>query len=75
MKQSRRMSAVEAVSNVAVGYALAVIIQIAAFPLFGIESSVLDNLGLALIFTVASIARSYSLRRAFEAWRYHDGMR
>ena len=38
MKQSRLMSLVEAVTNVAVGYGLAVVTQIIVFPWFGLEA-------------------------------------
>ena len=36
MKQSRRMSLVESLANVAVGYGIAVLTQIAVFPFFEI---------------------------------------
>ena len=39
MKQSRRMSLVEAMVNVTVGYGLAVVIQILTFPIFGLQAS------------------------------------
>ena len=65
MTQSRRMSAVEAVANVAVGYGVAIATQIAVFPLFGLQASLGDNLAIGGIFTVVSIARSYVLRRMF----------
>ena len=39
MKQSRMMSLVEAVTNVAVGNALAVVTQIIVFPWFGLEAA------------------------------------
>lgn len=67
--QSRRMSLIEAIANVAVGYGLAVLTQIAVFPMFGLQASLGDNLALGSIFTVVSIARSYALRRLFEAIR------
>ncbi len=67
MRQSRLMSAVEAVANVAVGYGVAVATQLAVFPLFGLEASLTQNLAIGLIFTVVSLVRSYALRRAFEA--------
>ena len=35
--QSRWMSLVEAVTNIVVGYGLAVLTQIAVFPLFGLQ--------------------------------------
>ncbi len=69
MKQSRLMSLVEAVTNVVVGYGVAVMAQIVVFPLFGLQASLTDNLLIGAIFTAASIARSYSLRRVFEVLR------
>ena len=69
MKQSRRMSLVEALSNVLVGYGVAVATQIAVFPLFGLDVRLSVNLTIGAIFTVVSIVRSYVLRRVFEAIR------
>lgn len=73
MKQSRLMSLVEAVANVVVGYGIAVATQIVVFPLFGIRLALVDQLGLGAIFTVISIARSFALRRLFEAIRVRTG--
>ena len=69
MKQSRRMSLVEALANVAVGYGVAVATQIAVFPMFGLQTSLSENLAIGAIFTGASIARSYVPRRTFEVIR------
>lgn len=69
MRQSRRMSLVEATSNVVVGFGVAVLAQLAVFPLFGIAVSVGDHVLIGAIFTVVSIARSYALRRLFETIR------
>lgn len=69
MKQSRRMSLVESLFNVAIGYIVAVATQIAVFPLFGLEVSLSDNLAIGGLFTVVSIVRSYAVRRLFEAIR------
>ena len=69
MRQSRRMSLVEALANVAVGYGVAVATQIAVFPSFGLETTMSENLAIGVIFTVVSIVRSYSLRRVFEIIR------
>ena len=69
MKQSRRMSLFEALANVAVGFGVAVATQIAVFPLFGLHASLSENLAIGALFTVASIARSYVLRRMFERIR------
>jgi len=69
VKQSRRMSFVEAIANVAVGYGVAVTTQVPVFPVFGLQASLGDNLLIGAIFTVVSIGRSYLLRRLFEAVR------
>lgn len=67
MKQSRIMSLVESLTNVAVGYGIAVITQILVFPLFGLSTTLAENMAMGAIFTVVSITRSYCLRRMFEA--------
>ncbi len=69
MKQSRLMSMVESLANVLVGYVVAVVTQMAVFPLFGLAVTVTENLLIGLIFTAVSIVRSYALRRGFEALR------
>jgi len=71
MKQSRVMSLVEAVVNVVVGYGVAVATQMLVFPLFGLQTTLAQNLKMGAIFTVVSIARSFALRRVFEAIRMH----
>ncbi len=65
--QSRWMSFVEAVTNIVVGYGLAVLTQIIVFPIFGLHASVSDNLLIGGAFTVMSLIRSYALRRLFIA--------
>lgn len=69
MKQSRSMSLVEAIANVAVGYCVAVVTQILIFPVFGLHTTLAENLKMGAVFTLVSIARSYVLRRLFEAIR------
>ena len=69
MTQSRCMSFVEAVTNVAVGYALALATQIVVFPWFGLHPSVGENLAIGAIFLGISLLRSYTLRRLFERQR------
>lgn len=69
MKQSRLMSLVESVANVAVGYGIAVVTQILIFPIFGLHTTLAQNLQMGAIFTLVSIVRSFGLRRLFEAIR------
>ena len=69
MKQSRLMSLVESIANVIIGYGVAVITQILIFPIFELHTTLAQNLQMGAVFTVVSIARSFALRRLFEAVR------
>ena len=69
LRQSRLMSLIEAGTNVLVGFLLALLTQIAIFPLFSLAVSVADNLLISGIFTAVSVVRSFLLRRLFEAVR------
>jgi len=69
MTQSRRMSLIEAITNVTLGYGLAVIAPIVVFPWFGLDVSIGDNLAIGAVFVGISLLRSYALRRLFEGWR------
>ena len=69
MRQSQRMSLVESLANVVVGYGIAVATQAVAFPLFGLHTSLSDDLAIGCVFTVASVIRSFALRRVFERLR------
>jgi hypothetical protein len=63
--QSRFTSLVESVSNIVVGYGLAVLTQLLVFPMFGLHASLAENLAIGCVFTIVSLARSYCLRRMF----------
>ena len=69
MKQSRAMSLVESVANVVVGYGVAVVTQILIFPVLGLHTTLVQNMKMGGIFSFVSIARSFALRRVFEAIR------
>ena len=69
MQQSRLMSLVESVTNVVVGYVLAIATQIVVFPWFGIETGLAEHMTIGLAFVGVSLARGYLLRRLFEAIR------
>ena len=66
--QTRRMSLVESVTNVVVGYLVALGAQLIVFPLMGISVSLNQNLLIGIIFTAVSLARSYVLRRLFNGF-------
>jgi len=59
----------ESVIDVGSGFILAIIIQLLIFPLFGLYPTILDSLGIALIFTVVSMTRSWLWRCYFRRKR------
>jgi cobalamin biosynthesis protein CobD/CbiB len=63
------MSLVESLANVVVGYGVAVVTQILIFPVFGLHTTLGQNLAMGLAFTGVSVIRSFALRRLFEAIR------
>lgn len=63
--QSRLASLVEAISNIIIGYMVALASQIVVFPLVGVQASLGQNLQIGLYFTAISLCRSYLLRRYF----------
>lgn len=69
MKQSRLMSLAESAAKLIVGYGVAVVTQILIFPIFGLHTTLAQNLKISAAFTVMSIARFFALRRVFEAIR------
>lgn len=70
MRQSRIMSMIEATTNVIVGYVLAILTQLAIFPLFDLDAALSEHLAIGLAFVGVSLARSYLLRRMFERLRW-----
>lgn len=65
MRQTRKMSLAESITNVSLGYALAILIQYIIFPWAGLHPSLGEHMVIAAIFTFASIVRSYLIRRLF----------
>jgi presenilin-like A22 family membrane protease len=69
MRQSRLMSAAEAVTNVLIGYLVAVTANWLVLPLFGFAVGVGDSAAIGLVFTCVAVIRGFALRRLFEAIR------
>ena len=69
MRQSRTTSLIKAMSNVGVGYGLAVVLQLVLFPALGLHPTLAQSVHFGLAFTVLSVIRSYALRRLFERLR------
>jgi hypothetical protein len=68
MTQTRRQSLIEAWANIAAGLGLSMLMNALLFPHFGWQITGHQNLMLGGIFTVASLVRSYTLRRLFNRW-------
>ena len=63
--QSKRNSAFEAATNVAIGYLVSVLANVLILPLFGYNVTIGDSFAIGLAFTAVSLVRSYVLRRIF----------
>ena len=63
--QSKKMSLIETLSSVAIGYIISIASQMIILPIFGINVSLTDNLIIGLFFTAISIIRGYLVRRLF----------
>ena len=61
-------SLIESIIDVGSGFVLAILIQLYIFPLFGLYPSILDSIGIALIFTGVSITRSWIWRIIFKKY-------
>lgn len=67
MEQSKLESLIECIANIIIGYSVALASQIIIFPLVGIHIPLSTNAVIGLYFTAISLARSYVLRRWFNA--------
>lgn len=65
--QSRIQSFIEDWSNTIIGYFINLAVQLVVYPFYGATFTFGQNIQIGLIFMVVSIARSYLLRRAFNA--------
>lgn len=63
--QSKKWSHIEAFTSLAVGFIVALIVQLIVFPWYGLETTFGNNLQITLWFTVASWIRGYYMRRLF----------
>jgi len=66
VRQSKLSSLNESLINISSGFFVSLIIWIyVVAPLWNIEMTMLDNLGITGIFTVSAVIRSYMWRRIF----------
>ena len=67
MTQTRLGSLIEAFINVLIGFWINFAANLAILPLFGYTPTLAQNFQIGLLYTVISIARSYVIRRWFNA--------
>jgi hypothetical protein len=67
MNQTRIGSLIEAFMNVAIGFAINFGANMAILPLIGFHITVIQNLFIGVLYTGISVARSYVIRRWFNA--------
>tara|TARA_R100000655_G_scaffold2148_1_gene8915 strand:- start:1110 stop:1322 length:213 start_codon:yes stop_codon:yes gene_type:complete len=65
VRQTRRMSFVEAKANAVVGLAVSWVFTFFALPLFGFEPSAADATAITACYFLLSVARGYVIRRVF----------
>lgn len=63
--QSKLMSLVEAITNIAIGAVIALASQLIIFPLYDVHLPLSQNIAITGWFTAVSVVRSYCLRRVF----------
>jgi hypothetical protein len=67
MTQTRLGSLIEAIINVIIGFGINFTANMLIFPMFGFHITPGANFALGCIYTVISVARSYCVRRWFNA--------
>lgn len=67
MNQTRLGSFIEACINTAIGFVVSMALSMVVYPMFGHSFTLAQNFGITVIFTVASVARGYAVRRWFNA--------
>ena len=75
MSQTKTGSFIEAWINVGIGFSINYVANLLIFPLFNMHISLTDNLLMGAIYTVISVARSYAIRRWFNARIHQAAMR
>ena len=65
MNQSRLGSLIEACIGTAIGFVMSIVLSLIVYPLHGHSFTLLENVSITMIFTIASVIRSYLVRRFF----------
>lgn len=63
--QTKAMSAVEAATSTVAGFLVSLVLTFTVLPAFGYPVTPSHGIGITAIYTVASVVRSYAVRRVF----------
>lgn len=63
MEQTKLGSLIEACINTAIGFVISLLLAMIVYPMFGGRFTMAQNFWITVIFTIASIARGYAVRR------------
>lgn len=66
-RQSRQLSAIEALANSVIGLLVSWAFTFWALPVFGLQPSPMDAVWITACYFMLSLIRSYALRRLFSA--------
>jgi multisubunit Na+/H+ antiporter MnhF subunit len=66
-RQSRRMSAIESLTDTLVGLLVSVCVTYFILPLWGLNPSLMEATEITLVYVVLSFVRKYIIRRFFNA--------
>ena len=66
MKQTKRKSLIESVTQTIIGLGTSILIQVILYPMMGIPVTFTQNIIITLVFFFVSIVRGYFVRRIFE---------
>ncbi|WP_329805402.1 DUF7220 family protein [Flavobacterium facile] len=67
MKQSKKLSFLETLTNILIGLLFSYFIQIILYPILNISVSTKQNIIITLVFFIASLIRGYFIRRFFNS--------
>lgn len=73
--QTKADSILEALTNIGIGFVVALCAQLIWFPLIGKEFTISENLATTSFFTFVSFARSYCIRRMFNGRSIYQGIK
>ena len=75
MNQTRLGSFIEAWINVVIGFTINFFANLVILPLVGFHITLSQNFGIGVLYTIISVARSYVIRRWFNAKLHAAAMR